>query len=264
MHGVRRSLGLAAVAAVLVAVALAVLLGLRQSDGAGSADPTPTEPSPTPGRPPTVLLVPGYGGGTAGLDALAAAIRAEGRQAEVVALPGDGIGALAEQATSLDAEVAEALDAGSPAVDIVGYSAGGVVARLWVQQQDDPDVVRRVVTLGSPHHGTGLAALAVALQSEACAAACQELVPGSALLAGLPTPVPTPPEWLALWSTQDEVVTPPESGALEGAVSTSLQAVCPALAVSHDQLPTDPVVTAFVLDALAGDELSPPDPARCP
>ena len=50
-----------------------------------------------------VLLVPGYGGSTASLTALAVALlQSEGRDATVVALAGDGTGDLREQAEVLD------------------------------------------------------------------------------------------------------------------------------------------------------------------
>ena len=78
----------------------------------------------------------------------------------MVDLPGDGTGDLVEAADALDAAATAALErTGEPAVDIVGYSAGGVVARLWIAD-GGAGSVRRVVTLGSPHHGTELAGLA--------------------------------------------------------------------------------------------------------
>jgi hypothetical protein len=40
-----------------------------------------------------------------------------------------------------------------------GYSAGGVVAHLWVRDGDGGDVERQVLTLGSPQHGTSQAAV---------------------------------------------------------------------------------------------------------
>jgi len=62
--------------------------------------------------PGPVLLVPGYGGGTDGLNALAERIRATGRDAIVVTPPGDGTGDLREQADVLDAYVGEAIEGG--------------------------------------------------------------------------------------------------------------------------------------------------------
>jgi triacylglycerol esterase/lipase EstA (alpha/beta hydrolase family) len=108
-----------------------------------------------------VLLVPGYGGSRSALDVLGGALRQAGRDVTVVRLAGDGTGDLREQAQVLDEAVRHALDrTGAPSVDLVGYSAGGVTVRLWMRDFRGGDVTRRILTLGSPHHGTELAALA--------------------------------------------------------------------------------------------------------
>ncbi len=208
-----------------------------------------------------MLLVPGYGGATAGLEVLAQALRASGRTTTVVPLPGDGTGDLALSVAALDAAVAAT--AGSVPVDVVGYSAGGVVARIWVQ--DNGSAVRRVVTLGSPHHGTKVAALGQALAPGACPVACQQLVPGSPLLDRLNDDDETPdgPQWLALWTAQDETVTPPDSARLEGAVNVELQRLCPGISVTHGGLPIDPTVTRVVLGALSGPDLTAPTRTAC-
>ena len=71
--------------------------------------------------------------------------------------------------------------ADADSVDIIGYSAGGVVARLYVRDEGGASVVRRVLTLGSPHHGTDVAALAEEAAG-GCPKACEQLATGSDLL----------------------------------------------------------------------------------
>jgi triacylglycerol lipase len=239
--------------AVLLAAGIPVILS--RVGGDGRAVPSQDQPGP-------VLLVPGYGGGVAGVSVLAGRLRQAGRQATVVRLP-DATGDLAEQARVLDGYVEEALRRGAASVDVVGHSAGGVVARLWVQRHDGPAKARRVVTLGSPHHGADLAAAGAAVAPGACPTACQQLAAGSRLLAGLRTPVPVPPMWLSLWTVQDETVTPVESARLEGAINVPVQSICPGLRVSHAALPTDPFVAGLVLTALGPGPLAAPHPQPC-
>lgn len=138
-----------------------------------------------------VVLVPGYGGSQDSLRVLADRIAATGRETRVVSLPGNGTGDLLAQVGVL-----EAAAGGASPVDVIGYSAGGVVARLWVARGAHP---RRVITLGSPLHGTQLAATGGAVLPDACPVACQELAPGSALLNSFARdPVSVP--WLSLWT----------------------------------------------------------------
>jgi triacylglycerol esterase/lipase EstA (alpha/beta hydrolase family) len=214
-------------------------------------------------RPGPVLLVPGYGGGTGGLEQLAATLRASGRDAEVVAAVGDGTGDLTAQAERV-AEVAESkVAAGAPSVDVVGYSAGGVVARIFADRFGGDELARRVVTLGSPHAGTDVARLGAALAPERCPEACRQLVPDSDLLSGLAS-APEGPRWVSLWTADDEVVTPPSSGRLDGAVDVQLQQVCPGVRITHGELPTDPLVQGIVTRALGVEPLTaPPAPAQC-
>lgn len=258
MSPVRRLLPLAAAVLAVVAVVAALVVRFLPPQ-----DP-PQAAVPQDALGP-VLLVPGYGGGTDGLEVLAGALRTAGRTATVVPLPDGGTGDLRDAADALDAAVDAAL-VQSPvgSVDVVGYSAGGVVARIWAR--DHRDRVRRVVTLGAPHHGTSVAALGAALSPERCPVACQQLVPGSPLLEELNADDETPdgPQWLALWTQQDEVVTPPESARLEGAVNVPLQQVCRGVSLRHGQLPTAPLVRGVVLEALGAAPITPPTPADCP
>ncbi len=247
-----------AVVAVLVTGA-ALLLG-RPSDAAGREPVSQAEPGP-------VLLVPGYGGSTAALQSLADRLTAEGRDATVVAVPGNGTGDLGGSADVLDEAVDAALErTGANSVDVVGYSAGGVVARLWAAD-GGADVARRIVTLGSPHHGTTLADLAGSLSPDQCPEACRQLATGSSLLTHLNAGDETPegPAWVSIWTTQDETVTPPESARLQGALELPVQSVCADARVAHGDLPRDPLVQAMVLEQLgvaAPAALGPDDCAR--
>ncbi len=204
-----------------------------------------------------VLLVPGYGGSRQSLDALALSLRDEGRDVTVVALPDRGQGDLDDQAKVLDVAVGAALArTGTPSVDMVGYSAGGVVARLWATEGGGSDRLRRLVTLGSPHHGTELATLG-ALVEGSCPAACRQLAPDSPLLARLNAePVPRGLVFVSLWTTLDDVVLPASSAVVDGVPSPSLQSICPGASARHGDLPRDPLVQGLVGEALSGE--SPP------
>jgi hypothetical protein len=235
---------------------LLILIGLRLLDRGDDG------PRPDQARPGPVLLVPGYGGSRTALTRLAERLRAEGRTATVLTLPGDGTGRLEEQADVLDTAVRDALGAGAPSVDVIGYSAGGVVTRLWVDRHGGAEVARRVVSLGSPLHGTRLAGLGARFARDRCPPACQELAPGSDLLDRLDGPLPDGLPWLSIWTENDETVQPPDSARLDGAVNLSLQSICPAARTSHSELPADPYVTALVVDALGAGPLS--APGSCP
>ena len=255
---VRRRLLAGVLAAALVGALAAVVLVVTGRDATGRSAAVPQD------RPGPVLLVPGYGGSTVVLEVLARRLRAAGRDARVVPLPGDGTGDLREQAGALDAAARDALDrTGTPSVDVVGYSAGGVVARLWAAG-DGRSAARRVVTLGAPHHGSEVAALAGSLLPEQCPAACRQLVPDSVLLAGLNADeTPDGPSWVSVWTTTDQVVTPPESSRLDGAVNIPVQEVCAASRVAHGELPADRLVQALVLAALGPGPPRRPTPTDC-
>ncbi len=256
----RRRLVVGVLALVVVAaLSLAAAVLLRPSGEA--AEPAAQE------IPGPVLLVPGYGGRTDALQPLAERLRAEGRDATVVALPGNGTGDLRESAAALDREVTAALDrTGAESVDVVGYSAGGLIARLWVTD-GGADTARRVLTLGSPHHGTQLADFAGEVAPQRCPVGCQQMATDSDLLAQLNADDETPvgPTWVSIWTTQDETISPPDSSRLDGAVNLPVQSVCADVQVTHGQLPRYPVVQEMVVLQLAAGEpveLGPDDCGR--
>ena len=224
----------------------------------------PSHPVPQLATGP-VLLVPGYGGNVNSLQPLAAALRSAGRTAVIVEPVGDGTGDLRQQAEHL-AAVAEQVreDAGAASVDVVGYSAGGVVARLWVRDDGGAEVARRVLTLGSPHHGTSQAALGAEFAG-GCSDACEQLVPDSDLLRRLNAGDETPdgPLWATVRSTSDQVVTPVDSAALSGALNVLVQDVCPGSTAAHGELPGNPVVLAVLSSVLGAGAPQLPGDVAC-
>jgi triacylglycerol lipase len=245
MAPARRRLVLAV--AVLLGAAVVVagtLLLVRALHGTPAASAPAVVPQDQPGP---VLLVPGYGGSVFELNQLASALRSEGKDVTVVRLPDNGLGDLRVQARTLAAAATAArAGTGAASVDVVGYSAGGVVARYWVQDLGGRAQTRRLVTLGSPHHGTEIAELGT-LFAGACPVACQQLLPSSPLLGALDQEKPQDgPQVVSIWTTQDDVVLPPDSARLAGALNLTVQSVCPASKVRHSGLPTDPLVQGIV------------------
>lgn len=204
-----------------------------------------------------VIVVPGYGGKASSVRPMVTALRDQGRDVTVVKPAGGGTGDLAAQAEKLDQVARSAMEkARAASVDVVGYSAGGVVARLWVRDQGGAAIARRVLSIGSPQHGTDVAALAAEVAG-GCPTACEQLAPDSDLLRKLNAGDETPdgPAWITVSSTADQVVTPTESAELADALNIVVQEFCPDRTTTHAQLPADPVV----LDVLVST-LGPADP----
>jgi triacylglycerol lipase len=225
-----------AVVGVLLLVA-AVVVGVRLASGDDE------------GRP--VLLVYGYQGTTGQMEPLADALYAAGRNVTVVDLPDDNTGDLWASAWTLGQAADQAMaDADADSVDVVAHSAGGIVTRLWVSTAG-AEVAHRVVTLGSPHHGSDGAAV-----FDECLGACQQLTPGSDFLEELAEQDETPgvASWVSIWSADDGAVEPPESSELDGALNLRLQDICPGVQVDHSELLSDPLPLALAVAEVDADE----------
>jgi triacylglycerol lipase len=216
-------------------------------------------------EPGPVLVVSGYGGSTGSLEPIRRTLEAAGRDVVVVRPVGAGTGDLTTEAASLARQAEAALrrfDASS--VDVVGYSAGGVVARSWVRDLGGASLARRVLSVGSPQHGTSVAELAVGVPGQ-CPTACRQLVPDSAFLRALNARDETPrgPVFVSVWSTADRVVVPPGSARLAGALDFTVQSVCPSARTAHGDLPSDPVVRAALGTTLGTAPPAPPTQVPC-
>jgi triacylglycerol lipase len=243
---------------LVVAVALAVAAAVVAVAGLGRrAGPELARTAEVP-----VLLVHGYNGTPASLDALAARLRSAGRRVVAVGLPDRGTGDLRASARAL---AAAADRTGAARVDLVGFSAGGIVARLWLADPEGALRARRVVLLGAPNHGAELAGAAAGLDPGLCDGACAQLAPGSALLAELNRGGQTPPgpEVFSIWTALDETVTPPATAVLEGAANIRVQDVCASSRLDHGDLVTDPLALGLVVGALEGTLPEAPGPGDC-
>jgi triacylglycerol lipase len=128
--------------------------------------------------------------------------------------------------------------AGEASLMLVGHSMGGLVARAYLRRHG-PGRVAKLITLGTPHHGSRSARLGPGVDA-------RQMEPDSPWLATLNEagrpPVPT----LCLWSTHDAVVFPQSSACLRG----EREMVLPAL--GHLSMGFSPRVLA-VLENEAAD-----------
>ena len=136
---------------------------------------------------------------------------------------------------------------GARQVVIVAHSMGGLVARAYLRRHG-PDRVARVITLGTPHHGTGLASFGTGRNAAQMRRAAGPAGPG-------------PGEWLSalaatesahqralftsMFSHHDNIIAPQTSAVLPGAKNLAFSAI------GHVSMGCDPRVLRSVLDEIA-------------
>lgn len=95
-----------------------------------------------------VLLLPGFGASDRSLVALRWMLRGQGYWAHAWRL-GRNIGPTARAVTGMRRRLEELHDSHVRRVSLVGQSLGGIYARVLARER--PDLVRQVITLGSPY-----------------------------------------------------------------------------------------------------------------
>jgi len=99
---------------------------------------------------------------------------------------------------------------GSPRVDLIGHSLGGVVSRYLVTLDRGHERVRNLVTIGSPHRGANMSGFGIGHPHK-------ELYPGSALLERLESAVlPAETRITTIWSRSDALVPGARDARLHG------------------------------------------------
>lgn len=196
------------------------------------------KPNPEASGPP-VLCIHGYTMNGSNFFGIRAELERRGRPSRAIwlGLPGKRVQAYAPGVAHALREMIH--EHGT--IDVVAHSMGGIVLRVALH--DNPELaphIRRVVTLGTPHHGTAGARGPLGWLPEPA-----DLHRRSPLLAKLPdfrTLAPAA-EVFTVGSPFDLVVYPPESTRLEGARHFEVP-------YSHIGLVVHPSMATFVADLL--------------
>jgi triacylglycerol esterase/lipase EstA (alpha/beta hydrolase family) len=192
---------------------------------------------------PPVLLLHGYGcnsGYWAHLMPLLDAARISHASVDLEPVAGDIDGYVPLVERKVEALCAAT---GSAKVAIVAHSMGGLVARAWMRAHGT-QALARLITLGTPHHGTALARFGLGRNAF-------QMRPGSAWLRELASSEDADGKGAAralvtsLYTHHDNIVSPQESSRLEGARNLEFGGV------GHVALGSNPRVLAAVMQELA-------------
>lgn len=215
-----------------------------------------------PGRDPVLLV---HGTATDSRDSWSwnylRALPALGFSVCTVDLPERALGDIQTAAEYVVHAIRAMASASGRPVDVIGHSQGTLEPRWALRWW--PDLRRLVdddISLAGPHHGASGADQVCITGS--CAPAAQQMRNGARFLAALNSGDETPGDvdYTSVFSATDELVQPPNSARLDGAVNILVQDLCPGRPVHHGGLLHDPAVFAVVLDALTHP--GPADPAR--
>ena len=105
-------------------------------------------------------------------------------------------------------------------VILVGYSMGGLAAREYLRRRGTARIAR-LVTIGSPHHGTILASMGLGLNA-------RQMHRGSDFLLSLEaseSAAPPAVDAVCIWSPHDNLVAPPHTSLLAWARSVALPGI---------------------------------------
>lgn len=159
-----------------------------------------------------VLFVHGYHGSSGQLLPLRARLHGFGIESTALYSYKTTAGSIEEMAIALSNEVERLkLETAAEKVDLVGHSLGGVVCHYYVGRLDGAANVRTVVTIASPFHGTRLVHLLSGRPFRLFhpeAKHLEEIREAARQVASV--------RFVSIYSTDDNIVIPGESSALEG------------------------------------------------
>ncbi len=177
------------------------------ADGLGRRQPAPH----------VVLLIHGYLCNRGMWWWLRRGLRAQGRAVATVNLE-PPLGSIEVLAECLRARIESLLaETGAESAVLVGHSMGGLVARAYLRRHGTGHVAK-LITLGSPHHGTRLARLGRGRNA-------REMEPDSGWMRAWAEADYLSVPALSVWSARDNYVIPQDSSHMAGARETVLPAL---------------------------------------
>ncbi|MDQ3954088.1 MAG: lipase [Actinomycetota bacterium] len=144
-------------------------------------------------------------------------------------------------------------------IDVLGHSQGGLQPRWAIKWFPAGRFVADYIGLASPNHGTQVANGAT--KQGNCFPSCWQLRQDSKFENALNRDEETPGgiHYTSIWTTFDELIQPPGTQNLEGAVNVSLQDLCPGRPVDHAAILGDFVAWKLVRNALKNPGPADPD-----
>ncbi len=135
--------------------------------------------------------------------------------------------------------------AGATQVVIVAHSMGGLVARAWLREHGWQQVAG-LITLGTPHRGTGLAKFGLGRNAQQmCRTGDDADAACNPWLAGLnAAPGQERGRVVSIYSSHDNIIAPPTSSFLAGAHNIAFAGI------GHVALASEPLVIACVIDRI--------------
>jgi len=193
------------------------------------------DPSPSP-SPMPIVLVHGVLCNAGVWIPMARKLAAAGLGPIYALSYGPPLHAMHEFVRQLRHRIDSALEAtGAAQVVVVTHSMGGLILRAYLHAFGAAKIAR-VVTIGAPHHGSGLAHFAPGT----CIA---QLRPGNPWLRALPLAAAVPP-MISLWSPHDSMVVPQTSSILAGATNVAFPGI------GHNALLRDDAISARVAEEI--------------
>lgn len=192
-------------------------------------------------RADPVVLVGGFANLASGWNEWVRSLRADGFQVFVFDPPTAGLGDMEESARAVADFIAEIRRrTGRRRVDVVGFSEGGLLARMVVARLGALGSVDRLISLATPHRGVPVSGLYDALKGigwirRVVPAAAVQLLDGSDLLRRLARDDehlrggrhPDAPRYASVFSRTIDMVVTPMSAWLPGAVNVPIASDAP-------------------------------------